>query len=78
MLNEINLCAKLQKVNEMSLHTFNYFILQLIYSKIATAIVHPFNIISTFASDYHGVLRDSAEIIPIEPDAASTDEGKLI
>lgn len=25
--------------------------------------------------DYHGVLSDSAEIIPIEPDAASTAEG---
>ena len=29
----------------------------------------------TFAFDYHGVLRDSAEIIPIEPDAGNADAG---
>lgn len=29
----------------------------------------------TFALDYHGVLRDSAEIIPIEPDAGNADAG---
>ncbi len=36
------------------------------------------NIIITFARNYHGVLRKSAEIIPIEPDSVSTGEGKLI
>ena len=29
----------------------------------------------TFAKDYHGVLSDSAEIIPIEPDAGNADAG---
>ena len=36
------------------------------------------HILITFVGDYHGVLRKSAEIIPIEPDTVSTGEGKLI
>jgi hypothetical protein len=33
------------------------------------------DIIITFASDYHGVLKDSAEMIPIEPDAGNAVAG---
>lgn len=41
-------------------------------------LLHLCEIISTFAADYHGVLSDSAEIIPIEPDADNADAGILI
>ena len=33
------------------------------------------DIIITIANDYHGVLRNSAEIIPIEPDAGNAVAG---
>ena len=38
-------------------------------------LLHLCDIIRTFAPDYHGVLSDSAEIIPIEPDAGNADAG---
>ncbi len=41
--------------------------------------LYDWKIICYFATDnYHGVLSESAEIIPIEPDADNADEGNMI
>ncbi len=47
----------------------------LIYAKRKPSLVRLANIITTFANNYHGVLRKSAEIIPIEPDADNAAAG---